>query len=226
MINSRTTHWHQKNTSKGRLAKRLSVRGLTALQFTGKKVNKLLQTLTKANMSYTTNYCNSMFGFCCVLKSAQNSQFHTIKMAWTVHYLKQRHEKNATNRFEQNYYKLMNNSVYGKTIESKQRRLKIDITRDAGKTSKFKSKFKFDKFKRFGENMAAICSRPKVIKWQHQLLSGRPSWIIQNYVNTVSTMMLCAQIFGAHLCTLIPTAYCIKSRRLTSMPTWQRRGSL
>ena len=30
-------------------------------------------------------------------------------------------------------------------------------------------------------------------------------------------------IFGAHHCTLIPTVYCIKSRRLTSMPTWQRR---
>ena len=72
--------------------------------------------------------------------------------------------KNATNRFEQNYYKLMNNSVYGKTIESKRRRLKVDITRDAEITAKLTSKFEFDKFKIFGENMAAICSRPKVIK--------------------------------------------------------------
>ena len=56
----------------------------------------------------------------------------------------------------------MNNSVYGKTIESKRRRLKVDITRDAEKTAKLT--FEFDKFKIFGENMAAICSRPKFIK--------------------------------------------------------------
>ena len=59
----------------------------------------------------------------------------------------------------------MNNSVYGKTIETKRRRLKVHITRDAEKTAKLTSKFEFDKFKIFGENMAAICSRPKVIKW-------------------------------------------------------------
>ena len=34
-----------------------------------KKVNKLLQTMfDKANMSYTTNYCNSMFDLGCVSK--------------------------------------------------------------------------------------------------------------------------------------------------------------
>ena len=63
----------------------------------------------------------------------------------------------------------------------------------------------------------------KLLNGQHQLLSGRPSWIFQNYICTGSTMMLCAQIFGAHSCTLIPRVYCIKLRRLTSMPTWQRR---
>ena len=68
----------------------------------------------------------------------------------------------------------MNNSVYGKTIESKRRRLKVDITRDAEKTAKLTSKFEFDKFKIFGGNMAAICSRPKLLNGQHQLLSGRP----------------------------------------------------
>ena len=79
--------------------------------------------------------------------------------------------KKATNRFEENYYKLMN-SVYGKTIESKRRRLKVDITRDAEKTAKLTSKFEFDKFKIVGENMAAICSRPKVINWTTPTIVG------------------------------------------------------
>ena len=66
----------------------------------------------------------------------------------------------------------MNNSVYGKTIESKRRRLKVDIIRDAEKTAKLTSKFEFDKFKIFGENMAAICSRPKVINWTTPTIVG------------------------------------------------------
>ena len=42
----------------------------------------------------------------------------------------------------------------------------------------------------------------KLLNGQHQLLSGRPSWIFQNNECTGS-IMICAQIFGAHSCTLI-----------------------
>ena len=66
----------------------------------------------------------------------------------------------------------MNSSVYGKTIESKRRRLKVDIAQDAEKTAKLESKFEFDKFKIFDENMAAICSRPKIIKWSTPTIVG------------------------------------------------------
>ena len=73
--------------------------------------------------------------------------------------------KNATNKFQQNYYKLMNNSVYGKTIESKRRPSRVEITRNAERAEKLVSKFEIERFKIFGENMAAMCSKPKIITW-------------------------------------------------------------
>ena len=131
--------------------------------------------------------------------------------------------KKATNRFEQNYYKLMNNSVYGKTIESKRRRLKVDITRDAEKLQNLNQNSSLTNLKYSAKTWRRSVLDQKLLNGQHQILSGRPSWIFQNYVYTGSTMILCAQIFDAHSCTLIPTVYCIKLRRLPSMPTWQRR---
>ena len=131
------------------------------------KVNKLLQTMFDKS-KYVLHYKLLQFY---VRLGLRIKKVHRIlkftQSKWHEPYitLNSAMRKKTTNRFEQNYYKLMNNSVYGKTIESKRRRLKVDITREAEKTAKLTSKFEFDKFKIFGENMAAICSRPKVIKW-------------------------------------------------------------
>ena len=66
----------------------------------------------------------------------------------------------------------MNNSVYGKTIESKRNWINVEIVRDAESTIREASTFQFDRFKIFGENMAALCSRPKVIKWNTPTIVG------------------------------------------------------
>ena len=52
----------------------------------------------------------------------------------------------------------MNNAVYGKNCELKLRRIKIELTRKARRTLII---VEFDKFKVFGENMAALSSPPK-----------------------------------------------------------------
>ena len=57
--------------------------------------------------------------------------------------------KNATNKVQQNYYKLINNSVYGKTIESKRRQSREEITRNAERAEKLVSKFEFEQPKYF-----------------------------------------------------------------------------
>ena len=50
----------------------------------------------------------------------------------------------------------MNSSVYGKTIESKRRQSRVETTRNAKRAEKFVSKFEFERFQKFGENMAAM----------------------------------------------------------------------
>ena len=79
--------------------------------------------------------------------------------------------KNATNEFQQND-KLVNNSVYGKTVESKRRQSKVEITRISERAEKLVSKFEFERFKIFGENMAAMCSKPKIITWNTPTFVG------------------------------------------------------
>ena len=66
----------------------------------------------------------------------------------------------------------MNNSVYGKTIESKRRQSRVEITRNAERAEKLVSKFEFERFKIFGENMAAMCSKPKIITWNTPTIVG------------------------------------------------------
>ena len=78
----------------------------------------------------------------------------------------------ASSKFEENFYKLRNNAVYGKYCESKRRRMKIELRRDARRTLPIVSKFEFDKFKQFGEKMAALSSHPEKIYWYTTTILG------------------------------------------------------
>ena len=93
---------------------------------------------------------------------------------WLTPYITLNSEKRqtASNKFEESFYKLMNNVVYGKNSESKRRRMKIELTKDARRTLTIVSKFEFDKFKVFGENMAALTSRPRKIHWDAPTIVG------------------------------------------------------
>ena len=93
---------------------------------------------------------------------------------WLTSYITLNSEKRqaASNKFEESFYKLMNNAVYGKNCESKRRRMKIELTRDARRTLTIVSKFEFEKFKVFGENMAALSSRPRKIYWDTPTIVG------------------------------------------------------
>ena len=93
---------------------------------------------------------------------------------WLAPYITLNSEKRqaASNKFEENFDKLMNNAVYGKNCESKRQWMKIKLTRDARRTLTIVSKFEFDKFKVFGENMAALSSRPKTIYWDTPTIVG------------------------------------------------------
>ena len=129
--------------------------------------------------------------------------------------------KNATNKFQQNYYKLMNNSVYGKTIESKRRQSRVEITRNAERAEKLVSKFEFERFKIFGENMAAMFSKPKIITWNTPTIVGATQ-LCSTCLSTICTafiIKLCDKTFNVVYCTRIQTASYIELSQKICMRT-------
>ena len=57
----------------------------------------------------------------------------------------------------------MNKAVFGKNRESKRRRSKITITRNAEQVLNVVSKFEFDQYTIINENMAALTTSPNSV---------------------------------------------------------------
>ena len=64
--------------------------------------------------------------------------------------------KNAANCFEKDSFKLMINSVYGKTMENLQKRIKVRIVTNEKDFLKYTSKPTYITHKIFGKNYAVI----------------------------------------------------------------------
>ena len=64
--------------------------------------------------------------------------------------------KQAKNAFEKDYFKLMNNSVFGKTIENIRKRQNVELIENKEKARKLTSKPNFDRATIFDENLVAI----------------------------------------------------------------------
>ena len=78
----------------------------------------------------------------------------------------------ARNKFEENLYKLLNNCAYGKTWESKRKRMLVRIVRDYHAALREISAFEFKSYKIFGENLAAFTSNPTKIYWDVPTIVG------------------------------------------------------
>ena len=64
--------------------------------------------------------------------------------------------KEAKNDFEKDFLKLMNNSVFGKTIENVRKHRDIKLVTTDEKRNKLVSESNYHKTKRFSENLLAI----------------------------------------------------------------------
>ena len=64
--------------------------------------------------------------------------------------------KNAKNTFEKDFFKLMNNSVFGKTMENLRKRVDVRLVTDENKLLKLTSKPTYVSSKIFNENLVAV----------------------------------------------------------------------
>ena len=91
--------------------------------------------------------------------------------------------KNAKNAFEKDFFKLMNNSVFGKTMENLRKRVDVRLVTDDKKFIKMVSKPTYVSSKIFNENLVAIH------KIKETLTLNRPAYVGMCILDLSKTLM-------------------------------------
>ena len=84
---------------------------------------------------------------------------------WMASYISKNTElrKTAANGFEKDFFKLMNNSVFGKTIENIRKRQNIILVDNRAKASSLSTKPNFDRATIFDQNLIAVHIKKAVL---------------------------------------------------------------
>ena len=80
--------------------------------------------------------------------------------------------KEAKNDFEKDFLKLMNNSVFGKTMENVRKHRDIKLTTTDEKINKLVSEPNYHTTKRFSENLLAIETKKTKVKMNKPVYLG------------------------------------------------------
>ncbi len=78
----------------------------------------------------------------------------------------------GTTDFEKDFYKLMNNSVFGKTMENVRNRVNVKLVIDEGSLNKLVKKPNFEKVTEFDENLVAVHMKKTVVKLSKPIYLG------------------------------------------------------
>jgi len=78
----------------------------------------------------------------------------------------------ATNDFEKDFFKLMNNSVFGKTMENIENHVDIRLVCDEKEALKLAAKTNFDRFTIFDENLIAVHMKRTRLKYNKPIYLG------------------------------------------------------
>lgn len=78
----------------------------------------------------------------------------------------------AKNDFEKDFYKLMNNAVFGKTMENMRARVKIDLYTDENLVLKQVAKPQYEDHQVYSENLVAIKQAPKQVELNKPIYVG------------------------------------------------------
>ena len=103
--------------------------------------------------------------------------------------------KEARNAFEKDFFKLMNNSVFGKTIENIRKRVDVKLVNEERKRTKLTSQPTFKKMTIFTEDFAGIEMSKKVITLKKPICLFFPtiSTLTQSLHVEVTTSQICRE---------------------------------
>ena len=106
---------------------------------------------------YVLHYWNLQFY---LSKGLRLTKIHRVlgfdQTPWMKPYIDFNTEKRkmAKSDFEKDFYKLMNNAVFGKTMENKRKRTDIQLVNNEARMKKLTSKPSFKSFRIFNEDLA------------------------------------------------------------------------
>ena len=105
--------------------------------------------------------------------------------SWMETYIRKNTElrKTATNIFEKDFFKLMNNSVFGKTIENIRKRQNIELVDNRKKALKLSNKPNFDRCTIFDRNLIAIHMK------KTEVYFNKPVYVGQAILDLSKTLM-------------------------------------
>ena len=93
-------------------------------------------------------------------------------MVKTIHQYEYKIKKEAKNQFEKDFFKLMNNSVFGKTMENVENYRDIKLVTTEEKRSKLVSEPNYHRTKKFSKNLLAIEMKQTKVKMNKPVYLG------------------------------------------------------
>ena len=148
-------------------------------------VHKLIPTLNNKK-KYVLHYRNLQLYLSLGLKVDKIHRVLEFKQSpWLKQYIDFNTEKrkSAKNDFEKDFFKLMNNSVFGKTMENIRKRVDVRLVTDENKLLKLASKPTYVSSKIFNENLVAVH------KIKETLTLNRPAYVGMCILDLSKTLM-------------------------------------
>ena len=148
-------------------------------------VSKLIPTL-RDKKEYVLHYRNLQLYLDLSLKIKKVHQVLKFDQSpWLKQYIDFNNEKRkyAKNSFEKDFFKLMNNSVFGKTMENLCKRVDVRLVTNEKKLDKLTAKPTYMSSKIFSENLMAVH------KVKETLTLNRPAYVGMCILNLSKTLM-------------------------------------
>ena len=148
-------------------------------------VKKLVPTLLKKT-NYVLHYRNLKLYLSLGLRLIKVQRvLEFTQRTWLKSYIDFNTEmrKDAKNSFEKDFFKLMNNSVFGKTMENLRKRCNVQLVTDEKRLNKLTSKPTFVSSKIFDENLVGVNMKKERIKLD------KPSYVGMCILDLSKTLM-------------------------------------
>ncbi|XP_021341715.1 uncharacterized protein LOC110442433 [Mizuhopecten yessoensis] len=144
------------------------------LNIKGKPSRKLVPNLC-SKQQYVLHYRNLKYY---LSKGMILTKIHRVieftQSAWLKHYIDFNtiKRKQARNSFEKDFFKLMNNSVFGKTMENMRKRVSVELVNTPKRLRKVCAKPNFQSFKIFNKDLVAVNMKKTNIVLNRPIYAG------------------------------------------------------